>query len=143
MGAVFADWKLVRSDQQFRSFSQIAQFSPERGICHRQLEPLDNSSLGWRRPLLPPIFTSQQGQMFIRSSFPPSNIISVSAQAPLARSTELLSALTFKRCVVCVCVQTLGQTNELSGSAKEVMTECEAMRLISISRLFSALKTDN
>lgn len=77
VSAVFGDWKRARWDQQFCSISQIGQFSPERGICHRQLEPLDNSSLGWRRPLLPPICSSQQGQMFIRGWFPPSNIISV------------------------------------------------------------------
>lgn len=80
--------------------------------------------------------------MFIRSSFPPSDIMSVSAAARLAQSC-LLSALTFKHHAVCVCAQILDQTNESNVTAKEVMTKCEVMRLISGSCLFSALKTDN
>lgn len=134
------DCKRARLDQHFYSFSQIAQFSPERGICHHQLEPSDSSSLG--RGGHSPLPSSpanrdrcSSGARFVPPSWRP--------LAPRLGWRSLLSALTFKRHVVCVCAQILDQANDSNVTAKEAMTECEVMRLISSSRLFSALKTDN
>lgn len=92
--------------QHFPAFKPSCPIPADHKICRNQLESSEQ--------LLRPIFISQQGQMFITSSFPPSSIISVSGavQVPIACSDLLAS---YSLCLAVTCWQILGQSSMCDG----------------------------
>lgn len=125
--------------QPLHGFQPTRPISPNPKSVTTSWSHYPISSLGGRGPLLSHILVSQQGQMFITSPFPPSNIISISNGAELVEYRAAYCLLWHWHCFIQWKVNGM---NVFSGHlladygseqyAKcEMMADCEMMSLIS------------